>query len=111
MNIFRLFLKKKNNENMLHNAPNCTIQKSLWVKHAPEPPSKRLIIVVHALRHTTCSAPQKVGPPWQILHTPMDYYQEIYLRRCARRIHSGKQLIVCITLYVYALQGLFKGQK
>ena len=63
MNIFRLFLKKKNNENMLHNAPNCTIQKSLCVKHAPEPPSKRLTIVVHALRHTTCSAPQKVAPP------------------------------------------------
>ena len=24
---------------MLQNAPNCTIQKTFWGKHAPEPPS------------------------------------------------------------------------
>ena len=54
--------------------------------------------------------PQKkkiiVGPPWQILHTPMNYYCEIYLR-----IHPGRQLIVCSALYVYALQNLFSRQK
>ena len=72
----------------------------------PNPPSKRMA--------TPCVAspppPEKkiVGPPWQILHTPMNYYWEIYLR-----IHPGRQLIVCSTLYmyVYALQNLFKGQE
>ena len=33
------------------------------------------------------------------------------VRRCALRIHSGRQLIVCSTLYVYALQNLSRGQK
>ena len=33
-----------------------------------------------------------------------------YLKRCARRIHAGRQLIMCSTLYVCALQNLFRGQ-
>ena len=64
-----------------------------WLYHASQapPPTKQNEIV---------------GPPWQILHTPMNYYWEIYLR-----IHPGRQLIVCSTLYVYALQNLFRWQK
>ena len=61
------------------------------------------------LRHASHATPPPkkiVGPPCQILHMPMNYYWEIYLR-----IHPGRQLIVCSTLYVYALQNLFKGQK
>ena len=64
-----------------------------WLRHASQAPPPH---------------PQKkiVGPSWQILHTTMNYYWEIYLR-----IHPGRQLIVCSTLYVYALQNLFRGQK
>ena len=68
------------------------------------PPSKRMATPRVA---SPPHPPKKiVGPPWQILHTPMNYYWEIYLR-----LHPGRQLIVCSTLYVYALQNLFKGQK
>ena len=37
------FSKVKNYENMLQNAPNCTIKKKISVKHDayPPPPSKR----------------------------------------------------------------------
>ena len=40
-------------------------------KHAPEPPSKRM-----ATPHVASPHLQKkiVGPPWQILHTPINYY-------------------------------------
>ena len=60
------------------------------------------------LRHASQVPPPKkiVGPPWQILHTPMNYYWEMYLR-----IHPGRQLVVCSTLYVYALQNLFRCKK
>ena len=90
---------------MLKNGPICTIQKNFlgeacartplanaWLPHASQaPPPKK----------------NKIGGlPWQILHTPMNYYRGIYLR-----IHPGRQLIVCNTLYVYALQNLFRGQK
>ena len=72
--IFLDFLKEKNYENMLQNAPDCTIQNfffgeacpriplaNAWLRkasQAPPPPPKRKI----------------GGPPWQILHTPMNYY-------------------------------------
>ena len=73
---------------------------------SPNPPSKRMATP----RVASPPPPKKkiVGPPWQILHTPMNDYWEIYLR-----IHPGRQLIVCSTLYmyVYALQNLFRGQK
>ena len=36
--IFLDFLKVKNYENMLQNAPNCTIQNFFPGKHALEPP-------------------------------------------------------------------------
>ena len=60
-------------------------------KHAPEPPSKRM-----TTPRVASPPPKKkkiVGLPWQILHTPMNYYWGIYLR-----IHPGRQLIVCSTL-------------
>ena len=69
----------------------------------PNPPSKRM-----ATQRVASPLPPKIvaPPPWQILHTHMNYYWEIYLR-----ILPGRQLIVCSTLYVYALQNLFRGQK
>ena len=75
---------------MLQNAPNYTVKKKIRGSMLPNPPIKRVA----------------TPPPWQILHTPMNYYWEIYLR-----IHPGRQLIVCSTLYVYTLQNLFMGQK
>ena len=80
MNIFRLFQNKKRKkmyENMLQNAPNCTIQKNFSVKHAPKPPLTNAWLrhaSQDASRHATRPALQKVHPHWQILHTPMDYY-------------------------------------
>ena len=93
---------------MLQNTPNCAVPNFFLREACPRTP-----LANAWLRHVSCPspAPKKVGPSWQILHTPMDYYYEIYLRRCARRIHAGRQLIVCSTLYVYALQNLFRGQK
>ena len=70
-----------------------TLLANAWLRHASQaPPPKKKIKII--------------GPPWQILHTPMNYYWEIYLR-----IHPGRQLIVWSTLYVYALQNLFRVQK
>ena len=58
---------------MLQNAPNCTIQKKISGKHAPKPPSKRM-----ATPRVASPPPPKKNivapPPWQILHTPMNYY-------------------------------------
>ena len=57
-------------------------------------------------------SPQKVGPLCKsYIHPWTTVLLRIYLMRCARRIHAGKQLIVCSTLYVYALQNLLTGQK
>ena len=77
MNTFRLFFKVKMYDNMLQNAPNCTIKTNIlgeacrrtplanaWLRHASQAASR------HAIR----PAPQKVGPPWQILHTPIRPY-------------------------------------
>ena len=88
---------------MLQYAPNCTIQKKDFGEACPRTP------LANAWQHHASQAPLKkkiVGPPCQILHTPMNYYSEIYLR-----IHPGRQLIVCSTLYVYALQNLSRGAK
>ena len=52
-------------------------QKILGGSMPPNPPSKRLATSRVASRFAhdvTRPVPQKVGPPWQILHTPMDYY-------------------------------------
>ena len=71
----------------------------------PNPPSKRVA--------TPCVASPPlplqiiVGPPWQIRHTPMNYYWEIYLR-----IHPGRQLIVCSSLrYMSMHYKIFLGVK
>ena len=58
---------------MLKNAPDCTIQKKISGKHAPEPPSKRMATPRVARPH-----PQKkiVGPP---LANPA-YANELLLR-------------------------------
>ena len=64
------FLKVKNYENMLQNATNCT-NKTFFSGSVPSnPPSKRV-----ATPRVTSSPPPQiiVGPPWQILHTPMNY--------------------------------------
>ena len=57
-----------------------------------------------------CNSPshQKVRHPLanHTYSTPM----EIYLRRCARSIHDGRQFIVCSTSHVYALQNFFRGK-
>ena len=52
---------------MLQNAPNCSEE------HAPEPPEHARS---YATRHKTLHGMQsprtpEVGPPWQILHTPI----------------------------------------
>ena len=99
--IFSDFLKVK--KKLWKYAPNCTIKNffireacprtplaNAWLCHVSQPPPP----------------PNNSCPPWQILHTPMNYYWEIYLR-----IHPGRQFIVCSTLYVYALQNIFRGQK
>ena len=75
-----------------------TLLANAWLRHASQAAS----------RHATRPAFKKLDTrPWQIIHTPM----EIYLRRCARRIHAGIQFIVCSTLYVYALQNFCRRQK
>ena len=60
-----------------------------------------------APRHATRPAPKKLGTPWQIIHTPM----EIYLRRGARRMHAGRQFIVCSALYMFMHYKKFLGGK
>ena len=101
--IFLDFLKVKN---LWKYAPKRTkllhSKKKFWGSMPPSPSSNSMATP------RVASPPQKkiVGPRWQILHTSMNYYWEIYLR-----IHPGRQLIVCSTLYVYALQNLFRGQK
>ena len=81
MNIFRLFQNKKRKkmyENMLQNAPNCTIQNFFSGEACPQTPPLTNAWLRHASqdasRHATRPALQKVHPHWQILHTPMDYY-------------------------------------
>ena len=90
---------------MLQNAPDRTIPpKNLGRSMPPNPLANAW------LRHASQAPPPKKKkiswPPWQILHAPMNYYSEIYLR-----IHAGRQLIVCSTLYVYALQIFLRGKK
>ena len=85
---------------MLQNAP---FKKKISGKHAPEPPSKRM------------ATPDVASPPppkkncWPPLANPA-YAHELLLKNYLR-IHPGRQLIVCSTLYVYALENLFGGQK
>ena len=101
MNIFR-FLSSKKIMEICFKTHQITPFKKI------ELPSKLLATPRVARRFAACHPPSP--PPWRILYTPMDYYKEIYLKRCARRIHADRQLIVCSTLYVYVMQNLFRGK-
>ena len=117
MNIFRLFQNKKGKkmyENMLQNAPNCTIQKFFFVEACPQtPPNKRMATPRVTRRFAACHSPSppESSPP---LANPAYAHglllSNIFEGICARRIHSGRQLIVCSTLNVYALQNLLGGK-
>ena len=64
-------------ENMLQNAPNSTIPKKFLGEVCPRTSLANALLrhASHAAsRYATRPALQKVGPPWQILHTPTDYY-------------------------------------
>ena len=73
------------------------------------------------LRHTSQAASRhatRPAPPPQIVRPPLAnpaYAHGLLLRnlfeRYARRINAGRQLIVCSTLYVYALQNFLGGKK
>ena len=120
MNIFRLFQNKKRKkmyENMLQNAPNCTIQKFFFGEACPQtpppPPNKRMATPRVTKRFAACHSPSppESSPP---LANPVYAHglllSNIFEGICARRIHSGRQLIVCSTLNVYALQNLLGGK-
>ena len=57
---------------MLQNAPDCTIQKKFQGSMPPNPLANAW------LRQASQAPPPKkkkiVCPPWEILHTPMNYY-------------------------------------
>ena len=91
---------------MLQNAPDCTIPpKEIWGSMPPN------LLPNPWLRHASQAAPppKKKKNSWPPLTNPA-YAHELLLKNLLR-IHPGRQMIVCSTLYVYALQNLFKGQK
>ena len=101
-------------ENMLQNAPNCTIQKFFFGEACPQtPPNKRMATPRVTRRFAACHSPSppESSPP---LANPAYAHglllSNIFEGICARRIHSGRQLIVCSTLNVYALQNLLGGK-
>ena len=59
---------------MLQNAPNCTIQKVFWRKHAPEPPCKRM-----ATPRVASPPPPKKKSSWPPLANPA-YAHKLLLR-------------------------------
>ena len=67
MNIFRLFESKEFMKICSKTHQIAPFKNFFSVKHPSEPPSKRMAT-------PRVASPQKVGPSWQILHTPMDYY-------------------------------------
>ena len=89
---------------MLQNAPNCTI-KFFFGKACSRTPLANARLI-HASQAPIPPPPNNSWPP---LANPT-YAHELLLRNLLR-IHPGRQLIVCSTLYVYALQNLFWGQK
>ena len=88
---------------MLQNAPNCTIQKKFGGEACPRTP-----LANAWLRHAS-QAPSPPKNSWPPLANPA--YAHELPRKIYLRIHPGRQLIVCITLYDYALQNLFRRQK
>ena len=67
MNIFRLFEGQKIMKICSKTHQVAPFKNIFSEKHAPNPLANAW------LRHAS-QAPQKIGPPWQILHTPIDYY-------------------------------------
>ena len=55
-------------------------------------------------------SPQKMLPPPPLANLAYAHHG-LLLRNLFEEMHSGRQLFVCSTLYVYALQNLFRGQK
>ena len=91
-------------------------KKFFSVKHAPKPPpppNKRMATPRVTRRFAACHSPSppESSPP---LANPAYAHglllSNIFEGICARRIHSGRQLIVCSTLNVYALQNLLGGK-
>ena len=73
--IFLDFLKEKNYENMLQNAPDCTIQNFFSGKHAPE----SLPLANAWLRKASQAPPPKKKNSWPPLANPA-YAHELLLR-------------------------------
>ena len=116
MNIFRLFQNKKRKkmyENMLQNAPNCTIQKIFFGEACPQTrPNKRMATPRVTRRFAACHSPSppESSPPLANPAYAHGLLLSNILKGCAGKIHSGRQLIVCSTLNVYALQNLLGGK-
>ena len=89
---------------MLQNAPNCTIQKIFSRRSMPQTP-----LANDWLRHAS-QASQKVGPLGKSCIRPWTTTEKS-IRGNALVESTLAQLIVCSTLYVYALHNLFRGQK
>ena len=103
--IFLDFLKvKKNYENMLQNAPNCTIPNKFSGKHAPKPPYQTH---GYATRRKPPTPPNKNS--WPPLANPA--YAHELLKNLFENPPWQTVDCACSTLYVYALQNLFRGQK
>ena len=64
--IFLDFLKENFYENMLQNALNCTIKTFFSGETCPRTPLANAWL--------QAPPPNNSCPPWQILHTPMNYY-------------------------------------
>ena len=92
---------------MLQNVPDCTIQKFFGEACPRTPLAKAMLHASQALHPPPPPHQKKIS--WPPLTNPA-YAHELLLKNLLR-IHPGRQLIVCSTLYVYALQNLFKGQK
>ena len=93
---------------------NAPFKKTLRESMPPNPPSKRLVTPHVTSSFASCNSPspQNVPPslgksyilPWTIL------LRNLFEEMRARRIHAGRQFVVCSTLYVYALQHFLGGK-
>ena len=104
MIFFRLFESKKNYKNMLQNTPNCTIPKQIFGETCPQTP-----LTNAWLRH----ASQATHPPKKNSCPPLanPAYAHELLKHLFENPPWQTVDCACSTLYVYALQNLFRGQK
>ena len=72
--IFRLFESKKFMKICSKTHQIAPFPPKNLGKHAPEPPTKRLATPRVASPPPPKKNKKIAGPPWQILHTPMNYY-------------------------------------